>query len=140
MGLAGLTNKKIITNMSNSSLFRIIVLHGAPKDSHTSTETYLVAEDEAAVFDWINKEKNYGDWAAKDEGDEEPNIRYLGDDYENGVTFREWVMFNRGDLEDEEGWEYAYYGVTKWGWEPVEASPEDIATLLRLGIAQESNC
>jgi hypothetical protein len=124
---------------ATGSLFRIVVLHGAPKDSHKSTETYLVAENEQAVFDWIDKEKNYGAWTEKDEDAEEPNVRYADDDYEKEIPFREWVMLKRGDLDDEEGWENAYYGVTKWGWEPIEASPEDIAVLLRLGIANTAN-
>lgn len=118
------------------SLFRVIVLHGAPKDSHTATETYLVAESEEEVFRWIDK-KNYGAWT--EEYDDEPNMRYADDDYEKEIPFREWIMQKRGDLEDEEGWEDAYYGVTKWGWEPVEASQCDIAVLLRLGVAISAN-
>jgi hypothetical protein len=115
------------------NLYRIIVLHAAPKDSHTSTETYLVAESEEAVAEWINKEKCYGYWFGED--GEEPSTRYADGDYEKEIPFREWVMLKRGDLKDPEGWEDAYYGVTKWGWEPIAATPEDIATLLRLGIA-----
>ena len=111
------------------SLYRIIVLHGAPKDSHTSTETYLVAESDEAVFDWLNK-KNYGAWT---EEDGEPRLRE--DDDGKEITFREWVMLKRGDLDDEEGWEDAYYGVTKWGWEPLQATEEEIAVLVKLGIA-----
>lgn len=119
--------------MNTPQLFRIIVLHGAPKDIHQSTETYLVAESEEAVCAWINKEKQHGYWFDEDSEDE-PNVRY-DDDNETEVPFRDWVMKKRGDLEDEEGWEDAYYGVTKWGWEPVEASGDDIAVLLRLKIA-----
>lgn len=115
------------------NLYRIIVLHGAPKDSHTSTETYLVAENEQEVFDWLNG-KNYGAWTEEVEEGEEPNMRYA-DDNETEIPFREWVMLKRGDLEDEEGWEDAYYGVTKWGWEPIAATPDEIAILVRLGIA-----
>ena len=44
-------------------------------------------------------------------------------------------MLKRGDLGDDEGWENAHYGVTKWGWEPIEAGADDIEVLLRLGIA-----
>ena len=120
------------------SLFRIVVLHGAPKDSHKSTETYLVAESEEAVCEWINKEKQHGYWFDEDD-ESEQNMRYEDDSYEKEIPFREWVMKKRGDLDDEEGWEDAYYGVTKWGWEPIEASAEDIAVLLRLGIANTAN-
>jgi hypothetical protein len=120
------------TPQSAPSLFRIIVLHGGPKDSHTSTETYLVAESEEEVCSWIDREKNHGLWFDEDE-DADPNVR--SDDSGNEIPFRQWVMLKHGDLEDEEGWSDAYYGVTKWGWEAIEASPDDIATLLRLGIA-----
>ena len=123
---------------AHGSLYRIIVLHGAPKDSHTSTETYLVAENEAAVADWIQREKCYGLWLDDEEG-EEPRTCYADENCEKEITFREWVMQNRGDLKDEEGWEDAYYGVTKWGWEPVVATPDEIAVLLKLGIAITAN-
>tara|TARA_R110000744_G_scaffold56820_1_gene119743 strand:+ start:8727 stop:9050 length:324 start_codon:yes stop_codon:yes gene_type:complete len=106
------------------------VLHGAPKDSHTSTQTYLVANDEEEVANWIDKEKKFGDWFDND------NDYYADDDYEKPITFREWVMLNKGDLDDEEGWEDAYYGVTKWGWKHIEATQDNIETLLRLGIAR----
>lgn len=115
---------------TKKSLFRIIVLHAAPKDSHTSTETYLVAPSEKAVFLWIDREKNFGAWTDIDQG-----ARFADDNYDKEIPFADWVMLKRGDLADEEGWEDAYYGVTKWGWELVAATPEDIAVLLRLGIA-----
>lgn len=111
-------------------LYRIIVLHGGPKDSHTSTETYLVAKNDEEVFNYIDTKKNYNFWT------ESESKRYADDNDEETVTFREWVMLNHGDLEDEEGWEDAYYGVTKWGWEEVSGATEsDIKCLLELGIA-----
>ena len=119
---------------TSCSLFRVIVLHGAPKDSHTSTECYLIAASEEAVAAWIDKEKCYGNWF-DDDAEDEPSMRYADDDYETEIPFKDWVLKNRGDLSDDEGWEDAYYGVTKWGWEPVEATTDDIETMLRLGIA-----
>lgn len=118
-------------------LYRIIVLHGGPKDSHTSTETYLVAEDEPAVAEWISKNKRFGDWFA-DYGD---GPEYSLGEYPNDevVPFREWVMANKGDLSDENGWEDAYYGVTKWGWEKVDgAVSADLNRLLDLKIAVQA--
>lgn len=116
------------------NLYRIIVLHGAPKDSHTSTETYLVAENEEQVFNWLDA-KTGGAWTEEPEEGEEPRMRYSADESE--IPFRQWIMESRGDLEDEDGWEDAYYGVTKWGWEPIDATPDEIAVLLKLGIAVE---
>ena len=45
------------------------------------------------------------------------------------------LMENRGDLESEEGWEDAYYGITKKGWELVgEATDEQIKVLVELDM------
>ena len=126
-------------------LYKIIVLHGAPKDSHTSIEGYLVADYEVDVFDWIDKKK-YGSWSdqiedearMKEEDEEFEYEYYLNDDWENPVPFKEYVMAMKGDLEDDNGWDDAYYGVTKYGWEEIpDVSEEDIETLLRLGIAEK---
>ena len=114
-------------------LYRIIVLHGAPKDTHIATETYLIAEDDTQVAEWINKEKQYGGWF-----DNEDLGYYLPGEggEEKEVSLREWVMANKGDLEDEAGWEDAYYGVTKYGWEEIEgAGTHDMDRLVELGIA-----
>lgn len=119
-------------------LYRIKVLHGAPKDSHTSTETYLLAEDDEEVAYWIEQNKHHGNWFTPYDGDE-PRMCYADDDYlddEDMITFKEWILKNKGDLEDEEGWEDAYYGVTKWGWEEVDgATEQDITRLFQLKIA-----
>ena len=122
--------------MTNKSrlLFRIIVLHGAPRGRHEATETYLVvagSDPAGAVFEWIDSHKAYNAWTA-DDNDED---FFYGEDNETEIPFREWVILNRGDLQDERGWEDAYYGVTKWGWDQVIATESDIDTLLRLGIA-----
>lgn len=120
-----------------SALFRIIVLHAGPKSSHRSTETYLVAESEDAVCAWIDKNKKYGLWFLEDE-DAGPNMRYADDSCKVEIPFREWVMKNRGDLTDDEGWDDAYYGIKKWGWEPIPAAQDEIAVLIKLGIAIEA--
>lgn len=115
-------------------LFRILVLAAGPKNSHTSTETFLVANSEQDVFDWVAKNKAPWAWSEAPEEGQRPNMRCTDDGKD--IPFREWVMLKRGDLEDDEGWDEAYYGVTKWGWQPIESSPEDIAVLVRLGIAE----
>lgn len=37
------------------NLYKIKVLHGAPKDSHTSIETYLIAESDNEVYEFIDE-------------------------------------------------------------------------------------
>jgi len=115
------------------NLYRIIVLHGAPKDSHKSTETYLAAENEGIVADWICENKEHGYWF----GDaDDPKVRRL-EIQDKQVPFRDYVLINKGDLDDEEGWEDAYYGVTKWGWEIVNGVTQaDIDRLISLEIAE----
>jgi hypothetical protein len=109
-------------------LYRIIVLHGAPKDSHTSTETYLVAPDEEAVFAFVDNLR-FQAWS-----DSEAEI--WDEESDKDIPMKEWVMKKKGDLEDEDGWSDAYYGVTKMGWAEVEgATEQDIERLLALKIA-----
>lgn len=117
------------------NLYKIIVLHGAPKDTHTSIETFLVTKDDFQVMIWIDENKYNGYW------------KYCGEDGEmrcqeespyNEITMRDYVLQNCGDLKDDAGWEDAYYGVTKFGWKKLDASEEDIKTLIRLGIAEEA--
>lgn len=131
-------NKTKESKSPSPSLFKIIVLHAGPKDSHTSIETYLVADTEEEVAAWIDREKNSGLWF-DDGDDEEPNVRYVDDNCEEEVPFNKWVMLKRGDLEDDEGYDDAYYGVTKWGWEPIPSTPEEIRVMLKLEIAVLAN-
>lgn len=115
-------------------LYKIKILHGAPKDSHESIETYLVAEDDKSVAKWIDREKNFGYWK---ECTQDGVTRY-DEDSDKEISLWDYVLKNRGDLQDEEGWEDSYYGVTKWGWEPIEATKEQIKVLLELRIAQNA--
>jgi hypothetical protein len=119
-------------------LYKIKVLHAAPKDSHTSIETYLVAENDEQVADWINQNKQHGYWFGCDD-EEKSKTDYFSDKLERDITFYEYVMENKGDLEDESGYDDAYYGVTKWGWEEVEI-PEStfyLPKLIEFGIAEK---
>ena len=125
------------SDASTCSLFAVMVLHGGPKSQHTSIETYIVATSESEVAEWINKERQFGCWFTDEEG--EPIVRFDDDDYEKEIPFKEWVLKNRGDINDDKGWDDAYYGVTKWGWKPIPSSPADIETLLRLGVAIPAN-
>lgn len=111
----------------NNKLYKIIVLYGAPKDSHTSTEEYIIAKDDKEVFEYIAKDKKKYEW--------------WEDDFESGGQFdtfaemKQEIMDNKGDLDSEEGWEDAYYGVTKYGWEEIgEISQDEINILIKLKI------
>ena len=114
----------------SDKLYRIKVLHGAPKDNHMSIETYLVAGDELEVYEWLDRQ-GCGRWS-----DHTDDGRTMFEDGWEEIPFKEWVLKNKGDLEDEDGWEDAYYGVTKWGWEEVEVGDGVIQILLNVGIAE----
>lgn len=107
-------------------IYKIIVLHGAPKDSHTSIEEYIIAETDEEVFNYItNKYKNY-DW------EEEP---FENEEFETYAKMKKDILINKGDLEHESGWEDAYYGVTKYGWEEIgKITDKEINTLKKLKI------
>lgn len=47
--------------IGNSKLYKIKVLHGAPKDSYESIETYIIAENDEEVYNWLKK-KAYWDY------------------------------------------------------------------------------
>lgn len=107
-------------------LYKIKVLHGAPKDSHTSIEEYILAEDDLQVFEYLRDGYREYLWSESD---------FEEGEFETYEELKQNILENRGDLESEEGWEDAYYGITKYGWEEVgEISKEEIDTLRRLKI------
>jgi len=114
------------------NVFRIKVLHSGPKDSHESIQTYLLAENELQVLEWIDKTHRYGAWSdAIKDGD----TKWDGDT-DKEIPVLQYLLENHGDLEDEEGYDDAYYGVTKMGWELVcdARQLQDIEALKALGI------
>lgn len=120
----------------STHLYRIKFDHVAPKDHKEGTETFALADDEATIFERVDKEYNYDSWSE----DDDEHVIYDDDYQEIGTeTRRERVMRLRGQIGDEDNdYSDAYYGITDWGWdEGVEISDEDAATLLRLGLAMD---
>ena len=69
-----------------------------------------------------------------DDKDDESDV--YEDDDGNECSKKEWILANRGDIDDENGWDDAQYGVTKWGWKLVPVScSDDLKVLLKLNIA-----
>lgn len=115
-------------------LYKIKVLHAAPKDRHESIQGYVLAKNDLEVAEYISETYNYGNWFGT-KYDEEPETRYADENCEKEIPFKDWVLLNKGDFNDEEGWEDAYYGVTKWGWEDMGVTSEsEIEVLERFGI------
>lgn len=109
-------------------LFEIISNHYSPKDCHSSTMDYVLAEDENQVYDFI-KDK-YG-WI----GDED-ELYWDEETKEETATHRESVIKNQGELEEEQYLNDLYYGVTLYGWEIIaeDVDIKDFQKSIELGI------
>jgi hypothetical protein len=129
------------------NLYQIMLEHYAPKDSEKGIFTYLVANSDEEVYEWIASEKELSDgrqvfnsWKYKDEEDTFENY---DDDYNviGEETFKERIIRLKGDMNDEDAeLDDLYYGRTLLGWEIVKFSITDIeiAVLKGLGISVET--
>lgn len=128
-------------------LHRILLRHCAPRDCVEVTERFVIADDEEEILRRLADKEGkftYGLWWDRDEDasddDEEVGVYYIYDERYNVIgteTYMERMLRLRGEFHDEDAdYSDAYYG--HWGWnEGVEITPEDAATLLRLGIAED---
>lgn len=92
-----------------NNLYRIDSTHFAPKDNHTAIETYLIAENNDEVYDYISK--FYG-WI----GDRYEDY-YLG---ENEVDHKSWCIHYQGELEKcDQFLNDLHYGLTIYSWELI---------------------
>jgi hypothetical protein len=121
-------------------LYRIKTLHAAPKDIHHSIMGYVVAENDKQVMEYIDQEYTNGCWSDRikdgqtvtEYNDEDPDIS-------SELSYEEWILKHKGDLDDEE-WDDAYYGITKFGWEEVKVDMFDssnafLGMLIKTGVA-----
>ena len=94
-------------------LYEILRLEGSAKSSWVGISTLAVAKDAEAIAKHINKSH----------------------DLFTKYTYDE-VMANCGDLESGDGWEDAYYGVTKYGWKEIccHINPMEVQTLKNLNV------
>lgn len=118
------------------NLYKILFAHSAPKDTKEGIETYLLAENDEEVYNYIDKEYNYECWRDQEEDHE---IFTLYDEDCNRIgteTFHEKIMRLKGEIEDED-YDYsdAYYGITLYGWKVVEENvSNDFTNLVDLDI------
>lgn len=110
-------------------LYEIRFRFYAPKDSKEGILTYLLAESDEKVYEWIRSEPNgiYVSWMYKDNVEE--------DEFEEG--FKERIIECCGDMYDDDS-EVSdlYYGATQYGWKEVNSNItyEEFKELGRLGI------
>jgi len=122
------------------NLYKILFSHTAPKDTMLGIETYLLAESEEKVYDYIDKKYNYNHWRDENEDEDTEPFALYDDDYNviGTETFREKIMRIHGEIWDED-YDYAdaYYGITLYGWELVkEDITDDLTIFIDLGIIQ----
>lgn len=102
------------------NLYRIDVEHYSQKDSHKSIETFVLAEDDEAVYNWIDKEKQWGIWS--DRSNEDGLIDVYNNAYEviGKETYKEKIIRLKGEINDEDAdLDDLFYGRTLYGWEKV---------------------
>ena len=121
-------------------IYKIIVQHFSPKDSHTSIETFVLADSNESVYNWVDKEKQYGMYTDKTE--EDGLIDIYDDDYNiiGQETFKEKMLRIGGEYFDEDYEpQDLYYGVTIYGWEKLESDMLDIEieALNKIGVLIE---
>ena len=114
-------------------LFKILVRHHAPKDSHGAVEGFLLRDTEEEVCDWVMTNLGLCDL---DELDEE--VEFWDEEHESPdtITRRESLLRNNGQIyHPDNDYADAYYGITHYGWEEVgEPTPDEIGFLRRCGV------
>jgi len=122
----------------NMKLFEIRFRHYSQKDSREGILTYLLAQSDEKVYEWIRSEPTlhndksiYVGWMYKDDPYEE-------DEYEE--DFKERLIGCCGDMYDDDS-EVSdlYYGATQYGWSRIcdEFSYDEYLNLKRIGIPTE---
>lgn len=114
--------------VESMKLYKIRVEHCAPKDRHESIEAFLAAENDEAVYTWIDKEKEYGGWTEQnDEGDVldiyDKDYNVIGQE-----SYKDKIIRIKGDINDEDqNCDDSYYGLTFYGWEEIVGEEDETA-------------
>jgi len=120
------------------NLYKILVKHLAPKDSHESVECYMIAENESELYDLLCE---FTYWNEKDV---ECFCELHIPDFPESFTYeycekamKEYIITTKGEIGSRwAGWDDLYYGKTHYGWELVKEniSEEEIKVLTELNI------
>lgn len=126
------------------NLYKILFRHFSPKDSEEGIKTFLVADSDEAVYEWLKGEPRiaddaglYNSWAYHEQDEVTHDI--YDEDYNiiGTETSKERIIRFCGELNDDEvEVTDTYYGVTLFGWEKVaeNVNDSDIEAAMRLGI------
>ena len=126
-------NEKVIMN-----IYKIIVQHFSQKDSHTATETLLLAESNEQVYEWVDK-KQHGYLTDVNEDSELLDI--YDSDYSviGQETHKAKMLRLCGEYHDEDYCpEDLYYGATTYGWKKLQCNDLDnqVIALESLGLLE----
>lgn len=106
------------------NLYRILVIHASPKDTHSSIECYMIAENDLEVFHWVDKELAYGSWTEDYNNEEMLNIYDEEYNIIGQELYKDKMLRLHGEYFDPDAsFDDAFYGVTHYGWELLD---EDI--------------
>ncbi|ATX84233.1 MULTISPECIES: hypothetical protein [Bacillus] len=129
------------------NLYEIILKHFAPKGSERGIFTYLLAESDEEVYEWLKADPSLSDgrWVctpyADNEADDETYAIY-NKDYEiiGHEKYKDRMIRLKGELNDEVELTDLYYGITLVGWRLVKSNipTEQIELLKDSGVSIES--
>jgi hypothetical protein len=125
------------------NLYEIMLEHYAPKDSEKGIFTYLVAQSDEEVYEWLKASPKLKDgrWLLttfEDYERDEKTYEIYDDDYEviGEESFKEKMIRLKGTINDEDqSFDDLYYGLTLYGWELIK---KDI-TEEQLKVLEETN-
>lgn len=110
------------------NLYKIMFEHYSPKDSMKGIITYLAANSDEAVYEWLKSEPKLSDGTTiynSYKYSEEDNITFDIYDSDYNVigeeSFKDRMIRLCGDMFDEDKeLNDLYYGLTLYGWEQVK--------------------
>jgi hypothetical protein len=130
------------------NLYEIMMEHYAPKDSEKGIHTYLAANSDEEVYEWLKSEpilkdgrQIYLPWGMSEEDGEEFEIYDNNYEVIGTETFKDKMIRIKGDMNDEDvELTDLYYGRTLVGWDLVKEniSGEELGFLASAGISLES--
>lgn len=127
------------------NLYKIHFEHYAPKDSEKGIYTYLAAQNDEEVYEWLKSNptlKNQQQIFNCYEDSEEDSYEVFDEKFNvvGTETFKERMIRLNGDINDEEEeLDDLYYGATLMGWKLVkeEIDEEVLQVIEDSGIAIE---
>lgn len=116
------------------NLYQINFEHYSQKDSKEGIATYLLAESDEQVYEWIDSNKKYGMYS-----DNESDKTALND-----IPFKQSIIDSKGCMYNDYYLDIyctdLYYGKTFFGWEEIatDIKQDEISVIKGLGISLDT--